>query len=218
MATSGTTVFSNTVRDIVTDALDENGILPLGEDPETHELTKCIKRLNGMLKTWQMKGVLWKQETISQAITADTATASLPVYVRGVNGARYVDSATNERQMTRFERDEYNALPNKTASGVSTIYYVQRAEDALVLHVWPVPTANATVKLDIDRAMDTVTDANETLDVPEELAETVYANLAVRCAGIFGKDPGAELMLRAQTLEREMFDNYRPASYFLGAC
>lgn len=217
MATSGTTVFSSTVRDIVTDALDENAILPLGTDPEAHELTKCIRRLASMLKSWQMKGVLWKQETISATITADVATVTLPVYVRGVAAVRYVESATNERQMTRFERDDYNALPNKAASGVSTVYYVQRAEDALVLHVWPVPTANATVKLDIDRAMDTVTDANETLDVPEELTETVYANLALRCCGVFGIDPKPELVSRARELEREMLDNYRPASYFLGA-
>lgn len=216
MATSGTTVFSNTVRDIVTDALDENAIIRLGTEPRAHEMAKCIRRLAAMLKSWQMKGVLWKQETISATITANVATVALPVYVRGVNAARYAESATNERQMMRFERDEYYALPNKAASGTPTIYYLNRAEDALVLHVWPVPTANATVKLDIDRAMDTVTDANETLDVPEELTETVYANLAVRCCGVFGIEPRQELVVRARELEREMLDNYRPASYSLG--
>jgi hypothetical protein len=217
VATSGTTAFSSTARDLVTDALDENGILPLGEDPTAAELDKCLRRLNAMLKSWQMQGALWKQETIEQTITAATATIALPTYVRGVNGARYVESATNERQMVRFERDEYNVLPNKAAAGSSTIFYVQRAEDALVLHVWPVPTSNNAIKLDIDRAMDTVTNAGETVDFPEELTETVYANLAVRCCAIFQKEPSAELMIRAQILERQMLDNYRPASYFMEA-
>lgn len=217
MATSGVTTFSLTARDIVTDALDENAILPLGETPTAPELDKCIRRLNGMLKSWQMKGVLWKQETITQVITAATATATLPTYVRGVNAARYVDSAINERQMVRFERDEYNRLPNKAAVGVSTAYYVNRAEDALVISVWPVPAANASLKLDIDRKMDTVTDADQTLDVPEELMETVYTNLAVRCAGLFKAPLEPELVARAQLLEREMHDNYRPASYFIEA-
>lgn len=216
MATSGTTVFSNTVRDIVTDALDENGILPLGTDPEAHEMDKCIRRLAAMLKSWQLKGVLWKQETISATITANVATVTLPVYVRGVNSARYVQSATNERMMKRFERDEYYSLPNKAASGTPTIYYLKRDETAPVLHVWPVPTANASVKLEIDRAMDTVTAASETLDVPEELTETVYTNLAVRCCGVFGIEPKQELVVRARELEREMLDDYRPASYQMG--
>lgn len=216
MPTSGTTVFSSTARDIVTDALDENAILPLGEDPEAHELDKCLRRLNAMLKSWQMKGVSWKQETIQQTITANTATIALPAYVREVNGARYVDSATNERQMVRFERDEYRVLPNKAAEGASTVYYVEKADTGLTLYVWPVPTADNGIKLDIDRAMDTVTNAGETVDFPEELTETVYSNLAVRCAGVFGKEPSAELVVRARQLEAEMLDSYRPASYFMG--
>jgi hypothetical protein len=55
------------------------------------------------------------------------------------------------------------------------------------------------------------------VDVPEELSETVYANLAVRCAGIFGKQAPPEVIARAQRSEREMLDTYRPASYFLEA-
>jgi hypothetical protein len=215
MATSGTTAFSLTARDVVTDALDENGIIPLGDAPTADEMDKCIRRLNFMLKSWQMQGILWKQETISDAGTADTATIALDAFVRGVNGVRYVESATNERSLTRWERDDYQILPNKAASGTPTIYYVQRAEDGLVLYVWPVPTANFTLKLDIDRKMDTVTDANETLDVPEELMETVMANLALRCCAIFQKEPTAELVARARGLEREMLDNYRPASFFI---
>lgn len=217
MATSGTTAFSLTVRDIVTDALDEHGILSIGDEPTAAEQDKCIRRLNGMLKSWQMQGVIWKQETVSDAGTANTATIALDTFVRGVNGCRYVESASNERQMARWERDDYNALPNKAASGTPTIYYVQRAEDGLVLHVWPVPTANFTLKLDIDRKMDTATSANETLDVPEELMETVYANLALRCCGIFGVQPNEELVVRARDLERQMLDNYRPASYIMEA-
>lgn len=218
MATSGTTVFSLTARDIAHDALQENGIIGIGLSMEADELDAVLRRLNGMLKSWQLQGVLWKQETESLSGTADTATIALGTYVRGVNACRYVESATNEQQMQRFERDEYNALPNKANSGTPTIYYVQRAEDGLVLHVWPVPSANFTLKADIDRKMDTVTDANETLDLPEELMETVYANLAVRCAGLFQAPLSQELVQRAATLERQMLDNYRPASYFMAAC
>lgn len=216
MATSGTTAFSLTARDHITTAMEEGKILALGEEPTGAELDACMRRFNGMLKTWQARGVLWKQETIDQAITANTATASLATGIRGVNAARYVESATNERQMVRFERDEYKRLPNKSASGVSTVYYVDRGATGLVISVWPVPTVNATLKLDIDMSMDTITDGAETIDVPEEWAETLYSNLAVRIAGVFDAELMPELVNRAQTSEREMFDSYRPASYMLG--
>lgn len=217
MATSGTTVFSNTARDVAHAALQECGIIPLGETMEAAEMSAVLLRLNGMLKSWQARGVTWKQETISQAITANTASATLPVNVRGVNGARFVISSTNERPLQRWERDQYYSLPNKAASGTPTIFHLDRNTGQAVLYVWPVPTANGTVKLDIDRAMDTVTDGSETIDIPEEWAETVYTNLAVRCARIFGAKLPQELVAQAAMLERELFDEARPASYWMGA-
>jgi len=216
MTTSGNTAFSLSARDIVIAALQDNAIIGLDDAPEPEELAACLRRLNAMLKTWQSRGLLWKQETISQVITGGTANAALPAYVRGVNGARYYESATNERQMMRYERDDYYRLPNKAAAGVSTIYYVDRSVDDLTIYVWPVPAANATLKIDIDRKMDTITDGSETIDCPEELAETIFLNLAVKCARLFGKQPTPDLVANAMQAEREMFDNYRPASYMLG--
>jgi len=217
MTTSGTTVFSTTARDFVKNALLENGIIAFGDDPESEEMTACLFRLNAMLKTWGARGLGWKQEIYTASGTADTASITLPVYVREVNGARYVESAANERAMSRFERDDYAILPNKAAKGTPTIYNVDQNAGALVLNVWPVPVADFTLILDIDRALDTVTDASETIDIPEEWTECVMSNLALRCCNIFGVSPTAELKEVAQLSEREMFDAYRPASYFMGA-
>lgn len=217
MPTSGVTAFSLTAREIAIAALDENAILPLGDLPTADELNKCILRLNGMLKSWQLGGASWKQETITLPTVAATATVTLPAYVRGVNGVRFVEGAAFERQMQRFERDEYYRLPNKANAGKSTAYYVERNRDGLTLFVWPVPATVSSLKVDIDRALDTVTEADQTVDIPEELQETLYANLAVRCAGVFRQQVTEELAVRAARLEREMIDSYRPASYYFEA-
>lgn len=216
MTTSGITAFSNTARDFVTQALLENAIISIGEEPDADELNACLFRFNAMLKSWSGRGLTWKQETITQAGTAATATITLPAYVREVNGCRYIESATNERQMARWERDEYNSYPNKASAGTPTIYYVDRDTGAITLYVWPVPPATFSLKLDIDRVIETITDASETLDIPEEWADCVMANLAMRCCNLFGEQPSQELAERAQRLEREMFDAWRPASYFMG--
>ena len=216
MTTSGVTSFSLTVRDHVMMALEQNAIIASGEEPTADELASCIRLLAGMLKTWQARGLTWKQETISVSLTGGSASVALPTYVRGVNGLRFVDSATNERQMARFERDEYYSLPNKAASGTPTIYYVAPGTAEATLYVWPVPASNSTVKADIDRQMDTPTNGGETIDLPDEWAEAVYLNLATRCAGIFGVQPSPYLVDRAAVAEREMLDAYRPASYFMG--
>lgn len=217
MPTSGVTAWSLTAGQIIDEALSENAIVAIGDTATAAEYEKCLTRLNGLMKSWQMQGLSWKHETITQATVAATATVSLPAYVREVNGARFVDSATSERVMQRFERDEYFRLPNKASAGRSTAYYVERGTDGLTLYIWPVPAAISSLKLDIDRVMDTVTTVSETVDVPQELQEALYANLAVRCAGVFGIEPKQELVVRAARLEREMLDNYRPASYYFEA-
>jgi hypothetical protein len=214
MPTSGVTAWSMTARDIITAALDENAILPLGEEMEAAEATKCMIRLNALLKSWRIGGHLEATGTVT--VLADTASGELDGDIQAVLTARLVESATNERPLARFERDEYFMLPNKTASGTPSIFYADQQRDAPVLYVWPVPTANATLKITYLRKPDTVTGLSETVDIPEEYQEALYSNLAVRCCGIFGIEPKAELVARAQRLEREMFDNSRPASYFMG--
>lgn len=215
LATS-TTDYQRTARDIIIDALVENGIIGAGEQPEAEEFEACMVRLNNMIKSWQARGVLWKQETITVAGLADTAVIELPDYVRQVNGARYIDSAVNERAMARWERDEYKILPNKMAHGTSSVYYVDQTTGPINLYVWQVPRTDFTLALDIDRKMDTIIDGGQHVDVPEELIETVMTNLALRCGGIFQKEPTSYLLGRAQQLETEMFDTWRPASYDLG--
>ena len=216
MTTSGSTTYTLTVANLIQNALEDNGIIDAGETPTTNEYTACMNRLNGLIKTSQMQGLLWKRETISVTTTASVASVSLATYVRGVNGARYVESSTNEMPMVRWERDEYYSLPNKASSGNPTIYFVDRQDTGLVLYFWEVPSSAATIKLDIDRKLDTVTATTETVDIPEELNEMMWTQLAVRCAGVFGRQASPELVDRARTVTQLAMDNYRPASYMLG--
>lgn len=214
MSTSGVTAWSLTASDIVKAALGEIATIDPGTDPTSDEQTDCILRLNGMLKSWSLKGVSLYRETSSTiATTAATAAVTLGAGIRNISSARLVVSATNERQLWPWTRAEYMAIPNKAAVGQPTVYYLDRQRDAAVIYFWPVSATIASIKLDYDRIPETVTAPTQTLDIREELQETVYANLAVRVAGIFGQTPGPELVARAQSLEMQMFDAERPDAY-----
>lgn len=216
MPTSGTTVWSLTARDIVTEALVDNAIIGTEDVLEAAEADKCLIRLNGLLKS--MAWGRWLHRTDTVTVTANTATVTLSADVAEVMSGRVVESATYERQLARWERDEYFRLPNKAASGSPTCFYADAQLAATVLYVWPVPTANKSVRLDVLRHPETVTDLNETIDWPEEYQEALYSNLAVRCAGIFGTQPSQELYQRAEKLRIDMEDAERPASYIIEAC
>lgn len=216
MTSSGETVFVNTAREIVTEALKQVAIIAIDEEPTSSEYKSCETRLNAMLKSWQTKGVTWKQETIEVTVPANTDNIELDSSIRDVNGARFLENANNDRQLGRFERDEYYRLPNKAAIGAPTVYYVDRKTTAITLYIWQVPSQDITLSLDIDRKIDTITDASQTVDIPEEWFETVFYCLAVRCAPVFGAQLRPDIFQKAAELERELFDNYRPASYFIG--
>lgn len=213
MTTSGVTTWSMTANDIVKAAM--GSILDPGADPEASELTACILRLNGLLKSWAMRGVsLYRESSATIATTAATAAVTLAVGIRAISSARLVVSATQERALFPMGRSEYNLLPNKAAAGSPTMYYLDRQRDAGILYLWPVSATIASIKLDYDRLPDTVTAGTETVDIRQELYETVWLNLAMSIGGpVFGVSPPPEVIARAQMLENQMFDAERPDFY-----
>jgi hypothetical protein len=218
MTTSGVTAFTLTARDFVRHALLDAGVLPAGTDPDADELLDCLARLNMMLKTWASKGVgLWRNDAETIVITGGVASVLLDAGIRDVTDARVVESSTYQRQLGKWDRADYQALVNKSAAGSPTVFYVDRQRAASRLYVWPVPASNTTLSIDCDRQIETVTDASQTLDIPEEYSEAVMLNLALRCAPLFGEALTEMQAARALDLERQLLDDSRPDSYFMGA-
>lgn len=214
------TAWGLTARDIVTLALEENAIIAAGEDPTADEMARCLVRLNAVLKSWQAKGLnSWREATGTLTIPADTASIAVAAEVPGVRdilSVRVVHSATYERPLAMWERDDYLILPNKVSRGQPTAFYVSKGVSGSTLYVWPVPSTETELAIDYVRTVETITDPSQRVDFPEEYQEALYAALAVRCAGLFGQQPSAELYARAAELERIMLDADRPESYFMG--
>lgn len=223
MPVSGTSVYIMTALDMVTNAMIELGILSSGGTPSASELEDSLTRLNSMLKSWQLQGVdLWREDDRSVTITANTTPTTLATDIRQVFGARLVTTSF-ERVLGRWERSEYLSLPVKTAPGDPTIFYTSRQRDALNLYVWPVPTANATIKIDCERIVDTVTAGSDEVDVPQHALEAVWVNLAARLIPMFNASgqaiaPASAAFVsgRAQQLLSLLMDDDRPESIFIG--
>jgi hypothetical protein len=221
MTTSGETAWELTARDFVKHAMQELGVLSSGEEPEASELADCIVRLNAMLKSWSTKANLFREATGEVTTVGGEASGALPPEIRDISGVRLVVSATQERLLYPWQRSQYLSLPNKDAVGAPTIYYVSQQAGGDVLHLWPVPAASVTLKIDYSRTAETVTNAGETLDILQEWHEAVYLGLAARIAGMFGAtriDPGtvADVKQRAEALYQQLLDSDRPDSYFFG--
>lgn len=218
MPSSGITAWSLTALQVMTAAAQEIGVIGAGEELSADDASDCLLRLNMFLKALQIEGLSFGEATTTATITANVASVALAAGVRYVNGVRVVVSATNERPLGYWNRAQYYSIPNRTASGSPTVYYIEKGVSANTLYVWPVPTANTTVKLDYSRIIETVTATTETLDVPQEWQGMLIKGLAVEISNVFGAvrvDPITlqKVASEAQFLKTKLLDNDRPDAY-----
>lgn len=222
MPTSGAITFAMTESDMINTAAKELGVLPIGGALTATEYGEARTRLNSMLKSWQMQGVnLWREDEQSVTVVANTTPTTLASNVRQVFSARFIGT-DYERVLGQWEREDYLSLPNKDTTGDPTIFYVKRERDALKMYVWPVPTANSTIKIDCERIVEASSDPAHDIDVPQHAYEAVWVNLAARLIPVFGvarvsQETAQFVAGRAQQLFQMLMDDDRPQSVFIGA-
>lgn len=219
MTTSGITDFDLTARSFIKQAMVELGVLSSGEEPEAEEASDAMLRLNAMLKSWGSEGNLFREASGTVTVPGGTGAGTLPGSVKEVVSARLVVSSTNYRQLARWNRAQYYQIPNRAAVGNPTVFYATEGLSQDAIYIWPVPAADVDLHLDYYRAAEIVTDLAQTVDVPQDWAETVIKNLAVRCSSMFGAeriDPQTIANLRAEAayLYQARLDEDRPDSYF----
>lgn len=222
MATSGVISTVITAREVMINAAQDLGVLGSGETLTGEEYQSMMSRLNYMLKSWQALGCnLWRKTTGEITIPADTASGALDPNVIDVYAARVV-VGTIELPIMRWEDGQYRQVPNKASPGRPTAFYIDKQRDRVDLFVWPVPKVETVIKIDYARVIEDVTDPNETLDVPQQWAETVWKCLGSKCANLFGAtrlDPNAVALLKqeASVLEDQLLNQDRPSSIFMGS-
>jgi hypothetical protein len=219
MPTSLDTTLELTAADACKSAAVELGAIGTADSLEDSEQEEMVRRLNSMLNSWAVEANIFREMTATAVITGGTGAASLPADVGDVNAVRLVVSATNQRQLLPMNRSQYFQFPNRAQVGTPTMYYYAQGAETDALRIWPVPAADVTLELDYSRRAYAVKAPEETIDVPQEWHETIYLNLASRCASMFGTtrvDPATvqRVDARGAQLYQRMLDADRPDSYF----
>lgn len=88
MATSGSIDFTVTRDDIITEALEQLGVIDVGGTPTTSQLTSCTRTLNLILKNWQADEVnlhaiqkiyMFVQKDVNEYLLGSTAVISTAI-------------------------------------------------------------------------------------------------------------------------------------------
>lgn len=184
MSTSGSTDFSENARQIATSALEQCGVVPVGDAPEAAHVVKAVEQLNFMLKTWGASAdpKLWLKTEGTVTLLASTASYSL-ANARKVLSVRRQTSSI-DTPMIELARQDYYDLPTKASLGMPTSWYFDPQRATRSLYVWQVPdatiAANTTLQYTYLRVIEDVDSLADDIDLPQEWTETIMMSLAAR--------------------------------------
>lgn len=194
MTTSGSTDFSSTAVQIITDALNLLGVLAEEQPLPSYDLERGLRFLTRMLKQWEAQGIggwVFTEGTL-------TLVASTPSYVFGSGGSfttvpfeimsARIYRGSADVPMQRLTRQEYYDLPLKTNTGYPTQFFYDRQRDSGTLYVWPSPDTTAgTFKFTYRRRIMDLDAGPDNFDLPPEWEKAITENLAEMLIPVYGK-------------------------------
>lgn len=207
MTVSSSKNFELDVADYIEEAFERCGL----ELRTAYDLKTARRSLNLLLAEWANRGL--NQWTISQktvALVSGTATYN----VDSVNSTAAIDvldafvretvnSESVDLQMTRLSRSEYSAVPNKSVTGKSLQFFIDK-QLSPTISVYPAPDASSkyTIYMNVLTRMDDADSATNTLDIPFRFYPCLAAGLAYYLS--IKKSPERTALLK-QIYDEEFF-------------
>ena len=191
MATSGTTTWTLTESDIISEALENIGVLDVGDSPESNDTTSARRTLNLLLKGLQAdpsialrfiedKTVSLSQSTTSYNLEADTKKV-LDFWLRISN----VDT-----HLEVISKEAYDLKSDKSAEGQPLYVYIDYAPDTPKAYFYPTPSASYTAHYVHEREIEDMTTSTDNVDLPVEALDMVVNGLCSKLAPKFGLGEG----------------------------
>ena len=228
--TSGTTTFDKTfaIDEIIEEAYERIGM----QGVSGNQLRMARRSLNIMFQEWANRGLhYWEVANNSITLVADQATYTMfrstgdgtsdATAVYGVDDVLEASFRNNniDTPLTKIARSAYQALSNKTATGVPTQYFVQRLIDRVTITLYLTPGSSEAGKFInyyyVKRIQD-VGDYTNATDVPYRFVPCMASGLAFYLAQKFKPQMVQQMkMLYEDELQRALSEDGSPSSTYI---
>lgn len=197
-----------TGTEIVTEVLEDLGILSIGGTPDTYHAAKGFRRLCQLLGTWHTEGievpaVTWISFALSSGkVTYTIGTSGTPdknsARPESVRGAFIRDSSGIDHPLRKLSEREYMEISSKgdsellelepsTGSGgrPSSFWYRNTVPNG-TLHLGDIPTVSETIHLFCSGPMEEPAEVGSDVVIPRGYDLPLVSNLLVEMAPSFG--------------------------------
>jgi len=201
--TSGTTIFEKgfSISDIVEEAYERIGM----QGVSGYQLKTARRSLNIMFQEWANRGLhYWEVAnnnitlvanqatyTMFRSTTDGTSSATAVYGVDDVLEASYRNESNVDTPLTKINRSAYQALANKTSTGVPSQFFVQRFIDKVTITLYLTPGTSEAGKFInyyyVKRIQDAGAYSNDA-DVPYRFVPCMIAGLAFYLAQKFSPE------------------------------
>lgn len=187
MATSGVYAFDPSCAEYVEEAFERCGIDPAALT--ARHARSARMSIAFMFSEWSNKGPhLWAIDQQSQLLTASDASYSVPTGTVAIL-EMVIRRDGVDVPVFPMSRDEYLAIPDKTAEGLPNRFYFDRQATAPMIYLWNTPeNSTDTIIYYRMRSLQDVGVASNTLDIPPRWQEAVAAGLAAKLAVKYAPD------------------------------
>ena len=229
--TSGTATFEKgfSIADIVEESYERIGI----QGVSGYQLKSARRSLNILFQEWSNRGLhYWEIAnnditlvnnqnvyTMFRSTSDGTSSATAVYGVDDVLEVSFRNADNVDFPLTKINRSAYQALSNKTDTGVPTQYYVQRLIDRVTITLYLTPGSDeAGKKLNyyyVKRIQDAGDYTNDA-DVPYRFVPCMIAGLAYYLAQKYAPDRIQVLkMLYEDELQRALNEDGSSSSSFI---
>ena len=219
-----------TVRELCTFALKNCGIIGLGQTAGAEQISDAHTYLRGMMKSWRENRWLVFRLVDSSFVgnNAQThtigPTGDIVVDVRPsrLEGAYVVQLQPGGGTQISWplgliqSREDYSMIALKTLQSVPGYIFYDPTLPNGTLYPWPIPSSLYEVHVLTKHILDDLGSLNDTLaGLPNEYAEALWSNLAVRVSAMKG-GVGVSLSKTVEDIARASLANIKSANYAIG--
>lgn len=172
------------------------GALGKGETADDDEAADGLTALNAMLDAWQLERLMvyqivqgsytWAASTSSRTIgSGGNFNATRP---HKIDSAFVRDSSNYDYPLVVLEdRQLYDAIVNKTVeSNLPQWLFADQAYPLTVLYLYPVPSAQVTLRLNTWQTLQSFSALTTSLSLPPGYERAIVFNLAVELSAEYG--------------------------------
>lgn len=176
------TTYTQAIR-IITQAMENAGLLQEGDEPNSEQVAKYMNRLNDLVNAWQTQGIkLWTWLDLTVPLVAGQGLyrigpgldVSMTKPLRVIE-AYYLNTESNNPVKTPLiclSWDEYTRLSQTTQQGAINSYFVNKLQTELDVRLWLVPDATSAssgdVHLIIQQQITNIEGATGSMNFPRE--------------------------------------------------